>query len=202
MAKYTITIKSLIDNNFNFGLTSYPIFDENYRSILNDKILKHYYFNEIGQETAEMFKFMLNQKMNEIMDYYNTLYTEKINLFNRLTDNVNLTESFNRDTSTETTSNSTSQNNGKNLFQDTPQGKIWQDDIDEVNYATNVNMARNNIEDNSTANGTGEESYLKTIVGNNGNKYSFEVLKDLKDSLINIDMLIINDLSDLFMGIF
>lgn len=202
MAKYTITIKSLIDNNFNFGLTSYPIFDENYRSILNDKILKHYYFNEIGQETAEMFKFMLNQKMNEIMDYYNTLYTEKIKLFNRLTDNVNLTESFNRDTSSETTSNSTSQNDGKNLFQDTPQGKIWQGDIEEVNYATNVNIARNNITDNSIANGTGEESYLKNIVGNNGNKYSFEVLKDLKDSLINIDMLIINDLSDLFMGIF
>ena len=38
MAKYTVTIKSLLDNNFNFGLDSYPIFDENYRETLNENI--------------------------------------------------------------------------------------------------------------------------------------------------------------------
>ena len=31
MAKYTITIKELIDNNLTFALHEYPIFDENYR---------------------------------------------------------------------------------------------------------------------------------------------------------------------------
>ena len=176
MAKYTITIKSLVDNNFNFGLTSYPIFDEEYRSILNAKIIKHYYFNEIGQETAELFKFMLNQKLNEIMPYYNTLYTEKAKLINNLSGNVNLQESFDRDTSSETSSSSSSSNDGKNLFQDTPQGKIFQTDIDEQSYATNVNMSRNSIEDESSASGSGEESYTKTIIGNNGNKYNYEIL--------------------------
>ena len=166
MAKYTITIKSLIDNNFDFGLTSYPIFDENYRNTLNSKILNHYYFNEIGQETAEMFKFMLNQKMNEIMGFYNELYKERLTILNKLSSNVNLTESFERDTSNETSSTSTSSNDGKNLFQDTPQGKIFQTDIDEQNYATNVNMSRNNIEDSSSATGSGIENYIKTIVGN------------------------------------
>lgn len=202
MAKYTITIKSLIDNNFDFGLTSYPIFDENYRNTLNSKILNHYYFNEIGQETAEMFKFMLNQKMNEIMDYYNELYNERLTILNKLSSNVNLTESFERDTSNETSSTSTSSNDGKNLFQDTPQGKIFQTDIDEQNYATNVNMSRNNIEDSSSATGSGVENYIKTIVGNNGNKYNYEILKELKDNFINIDMMIINDLNELFMGLF
>ena len=51
MAKYTITIKTLIDNNFDFQMTSYPIFDEQYRNTLNTKILNHYYENEIGFET-------------------------------------------------------------------------------------------------------------------------------------------------------
>ena len=31
MAKYTITIGTLIKNNFNFGLDTYPIFDNMYR---------------------------------------------------------------------------------------------------------------------------------------------------------------------------
>ena len=48
MAKYTITIKTLIDNNFDFQMTNYPIFDENYRETLNHNILYHYYENEIG----------------------------------------------------------------------------------------------------------------------------------------------------------
>ena len=42
MAKYTITIKTLIDNNFDFGLQDYPLFNESYREILNNNILNYY----------------------------------------------------------------------------------------------------------------------------------------------------------------
>ena len=52
MSKYTTTIKTLIDNHFDFKMTSYPIFDENYRETLNNNILSHYYMSEIGFETA------------------------------------------------------------------------------------------------------------------------------------------------------
>lgn len=202
MSKYTITIKKLIDNNFDFGLDSYPIFDEEYRETLNTKILNHYYMNEIGQETPALFKFMLNQKMNEIMPLYNTLYQKQLTLLENLTGNVNLTEELSRDTSSSTESTSSSTNNGKNLFQDTPQGQISQTDIDNQTWATNVNMNRNTIDDESSASGTGTESYVKTIVGNNGNKYNFEILNKLSQELINIDMMIINDLNELFMGLF
>ena len=94
MAKYTITIKTLIDNNFDFQMTNYPIFDENYRETLNNNILHHYYENEIGFETAPLFRFYLNQKLNEIMPYYNELYKvqKKIIDENLLLNNVNLTE--------------------------------------------------------------------------------------------------------------
>ena len=74
MAKYTITIKTLIDNGFDFQLDGYPIFDEEYRETLNNNILNHYYENEIGFETAPLFRFYLNQKLNEIMPYYNQLF--------------------------------------------------------------------------------------------------------------------------------
>ena len=94
MAKYTITIKTLIDNNFDFQMTNYPIFDENYRETLNINILHHYYENEIGFETAPLFRFYLNQKLNEIMPYYNELYKIQKQLIdnNLLLNNVNIRE--------------------------------------------------------------------------------------------------------------
>ena len=204
MSKYTTTIKVLKDNNFNFGLDSYPIFDENYRETLNNNILNHYLMNEIGFETAELFKFYLNQKMNEIMPYYNELYKVQKKLIdeNLLLNNVNLTETLHGSNKTETSSTSQSLSNGKNLYQDTPQGQISQTDIDNQSWATNLTLNKNKIEDESNATGNGTNEYLKTIIGNNGGKFNIDVLNDIKNNLLNIDMMIINDLNELFMGIF
>lgn len=57
-----------------FGLSRYPIFDEEYREQLNAKIIYHYFMYEIGHETFHQFRFALARKMNEIMPYYNQLY--------------------------------------------------------------------------------------------------------------------------------
>ena len=210
MSKYTTTIKNLIDNNFDFQMTSYPIFDESYRTTLNQKILNHYYENEIGFETASLFRFYLNNKLNEIMPYYNDLYNIQKEVLKNATNNVNLTETFTRDTTTNTTSNSRSNNSGtnnsKNVFLDTPQGNTYKGTIDSTNYATNVTWNKNDttnaITDNSSSMGNGNENYIKKIIGNNGNKYSIEILEQIKNNLMNIDLMIINDLNDLFMGIY
>ena len=212
MAKYTITIKTLIDNNFDFQMTNYPIFDENYRETLNNNILHHYYENEIGFETAPLFRFYLNQKLNEIMPYYNELYKAQKKLIdeNLLLNNVNLTESLQGSNTTQSSSQSNSTNNGtsnnKNLFQDTPQGTISNTEIDAQTWATNLtldkNTTNNTINDNSSSNGTGTNEYIKTIIGNNGGKFNIDILNDIKNNLMNIDLMIINDLNELFMQIF
>lgn len=204
MAKYTITIKSLIDNNFDFKMDSYPIFDENYRDTLNQNILYHYYENEIGFETASLFRFYLNQKLNEIMPYYNELYKVQKKLIdeNLLLNNVNLKEQLIGSNTTKTNSTSQSSNNGKSLFQDTPQGQISQTDIDNQTWATNLTLNKNEISDQSNATGSGTNEYIKTIIGNNGGKFNIDVLNDIKNNLMNIDLMIINDLNDLFMQIF
>ena len=212
MAKYTITIKTLIDNNFDFQMTNYPIFDENYRETLNNNILYHYYENEIGFETASLFRFYLNQKLNEIMPYYNELYKAQKKLIddNLLLNNVNLTESLSGQNATTTSSTSQSTNNGtsnnKNLFQDTPQGEISNTDINNQKWATNLtldsNTTNNTINDSSSASGSGTNSYLKTIIGNNGGKFNIDILNDIKNNLMNIDLMIINDINELFMQIF
>lgn len=78
MANYTIELHKLIEMGFKLPLDEYPIFDENHRAILNDKIIAHYYFREIGQETPSRFAFNLRRKMNEIMPYYNQLYESEL----------------------------------------------------------------------------------------------------------------------------
>lgn len=202
MAKYTITIGTLMKNNFNFGLDTYPIFDNNYRQTLNQKILNHYYNNEIGFETPELFKFYLNNKLNEIMPYYNTLY-ENLKLYdNNLMSNVNLKEVLNRETANNVSSQSNSTTDTRNLYQDTPQGSLKETDIDNLKYATNLTLNDSNITDNATSQGDGTENYVKTIIGNNGSKYTYELLNELKNGILNIDMMIIDDLNELFMGVF
>lgn len=204
MAKYTITIKSLIDNNFDFQMTSYPIFDENYRETLNHNILYHYYENEIGFETAPLFRLYLNQRLNEIMPKYNELYKAQKKLIdeNLLLNNVNIREELEGSNSTQTSSKSQSHNKGKNLFQDTPQGEISNTEIDNQKWATNLTLNDNNIDDNSSASGSGTNNYIKTIIGNNGGKFNIDILNDIKNNLMNIDLMIINELYDLFMQIF
>ena len=219
MAKYTITIKSLIDNNFDFKMTDYPIFDENYRNVLNTKILNHYYEREIGFETAPLFRFYLNNKLNEIMDYYNTLYIKQKSLIDNIFDNVDIKESFKGNATNKTStksnsnsnSNSNSESNNRELYQVTPQGQIKMQDLDSdevyaTNYTKNKNNSNSNIIDESSSTGdssaTNTNDYIKTLVGRNGGKYNIELLNDLKNNLLNIDLMIINELDELFMQIF
>lgn len=74
----------------------FPIFDENYRPVLQAKILKHYYTQEIGEETVALWKLRLDTRLNEIMPYFNKLYLSELIEFNPLY-NVDYTRTGNRD---------------------------------------------------------------------------------------------------------
>lgn len=93
MSTYTATLKEICDAGLglnypstynqlesvlNYGVENffekYPIFDENYRTVLNKTIVGHYLNHEIGLETYALWKFELNQRLKEIMPYYNQLY--------------------------------------------------------------------------------------------------------------------------------
>lgn len=52
----------------------FPIWEESYRPTLCQKILRHYYFREIGEETVEFWKLRLQQTLGEIMPYYIQLW--------------------------------------------------------------------------------------------------------------------------------
>lgn len=106
-------VNTIIANSWNkIFTTNCTFFDENYRSVLCSKILKHYYLREIGAETVGIWKLWMNTKLEEIMPYYNQLYESARLEFDPLKD-VNYQKQHsgtndgtkNTDTSTDTTSN-------------------------------------------------------------------------------------------------
>lgn len=200
MAHYTITIKTLQDNNFDFGLNNYPIFDENYRATLNNNILNYYFESEIGVETPALFKKLLNDRMQLIMNKYNVMYkAQKELLEHDLLNNVNLREEYSGNSTSESESSGTGKN--RRLYQDTPQGKINMSDLDvQEAYATDYTIDQSNTD--NTINDNSTSGYIKTITGNNGNMYAIDVYNKFVSSFQNVDQLIIDELSDLFMGIF
>lgn len=76
-------IETAIPNIFNFD---FPVFDDNYKSVICTKILRHYYTREIGFETVGLWKLKLETKLCEVMPYFNQLYESELIKFNPLYD--------------------------------------------------------------------------------------------------------------------
>lgn len=245
------------DKVFDFD---FPIFDENYRSVLEDKILKHYYTREIGAETIGLWKLWLNTRMNEIMPYYNQLYASEAIKFNPMYDvdlttthqqtdnrNDNMTESElkvgSRDTdfsshdegsSSSHTDNDTStddrtKNDHWEMFSDTPSGGL--NGVRDEKYLTtamhttddksgsnvhSVNEVDNNGSSSNSSSGNSDtdysedinrnrqvgiknvQDYASHVVGKTAGKSYSSMLKEFRETFLNIDMQIINELRDLF----
>lgn len=220
-ANYSIMLIDIKDDtNLQNVLSSYPIYDEKYRDVLNKKILDHYAYQEIGFETPFLFAHYLKVRLNEIMDKYNLLYKSELLKLDPL-GNYNLKENFERENTGEANSNSTSDNTTNtssdstskmnHVFQNTPQGELAHEDIDNYSYATTHDLESNtenatgnkttttNMEDTTTS--TSTENYIKNIIGNKGMTVT-NLFKEFVNNFTSIDKLIIDELSDLFMQIY
>lgn len=216
MANYTTTVKSIIESGYDIDLKRYPIWEESYRETLNNAILKHYWFREIGFETAGLFKFHLNRVMAEIMPYYNRLYATTQYEFDPL-HNYNIKEIFSEDTSadknnTETlnlTDTSTVQSHktdaatthNESIYSDTPNGALPEGAIARGQYATNATIGSGNSNvttdgnSTSTATNTGTRANAGKDIGTRdytktitGNQYHnmAELIIDWRKAIINI----------------
>ena len=213
MSKYTITIRNLLDNDYELFDFDYPIFDEDYRNVLQQKIIDRYYFREIGLETPGQFKHYLKMRLNEIMPYYNQLYKSEGIMnkkdFNPLY-NLDTTETQTRTVSQETeasqtgTNSSSSESTGKNIFQDTPQNKLG----NTTDYATNITDDENNLSSTESGQSSTQgqanttEEYISKVMGSGGLRYPAEIIMEWRKSFLNIDVQILDNLNDLFMGVY
>lgn len=236
-------ITNAIPKIFNF---TFPIFDETYRTVLEKKILKHFYTREIGEETVGLWKLRLDTKLNEIMPYYNKLYKSELLEFNPLytanltrtkktdydsnrneNENINDTTKNNgtinstNESNTNGTGSGTSNNTSRDLYSETPQGALT--NVENETYLTNARkISTDGTTSSSTSNSsntsgsvtsedehtygrirgntdalTSTEDYLETVIGYDGTNASDLLLK-YRETFINIDMMVIQDLETLF----
>lgn len=198
MSKYTTQLRSLVESGYPVFDFDYPIFDVNYKPVLEQKIIDTYYFREIGLETAAQFKHFLKVKLNNIMPYYNELYGT-IGLITKddYFINLNTTEEHNRTIDTTNTQTSEANIAGQSVFSDTPQAKLQ-----GLDYATNVTDDESTTSGNTSGDSATTENYIIKSSGGGGMRYNADILMEWRKSFINVDLLIIAELNDLFMNIY
>lgn len=178
-------------------------FNPLYRPILCQKILKHYYFREIGCETVGLWKIWMNTKLEEIMPYYNQLYKSELIEFDPMA-NIKLISKHETKTNVDSNGNSTSKNKNtdtqKDLYSDTPQGALT--GIETETYLTNARKitgagdktGETQYKDNQDS----TENYNETITGKNSSESFSDMLNKYRETFINIDMMIIKEFEELF----
>lgn len=200
-------------------------FDEKYRGVLCKKILKHYYLREIGCETVGIWLLWMNTKLEEIMPYYNKLYESELIKFNPMYDvdwnrkgnkTGNESGSGSRSTSGNNsgtnTQSGTSSNTRKDLYSDTPQGALT--GVESETYLTNARKVSDSGETGVNGSTSGSykdsesssnkvdttENYVESVSGKQGTGSYSKMLNEFRETFLNIDMQVIEEFEEMFMG--
>ena len=216
MAKYTIELRALNNPPF-FKLFDfkYDFYEESKKEQFEQKFIDYFYMREIEHATAEEFKHELRTKLNLIAPYYKQLYETELKSKNiEFLLNKDLKETFIREveSDTESLSNFNNESNGKvkvetlSTTNDTPQNRI--DDLDK--YISSASKDKNTSDTSSSDNGssisqnsnTAKEETTLISKGNIGTTSSAQLLRDWRDVLINIDMMILEECEELFFKLF
>ena len=195
------------------------------RQQLNDKILNYYRFREIGQETFGRWLFELKTALEEIMPYYNQLFYSADQDFNPIYNvdyirntqrNKSNTDIGSQSSTTSASASASSTDNTKSVTSDTPQNQlsISNKNIDNLDYASEASWGKNDntSTDSSTSStnasnsiiGNEKEGTIETTKGNFGVVSAQDLIIKYRETLLNIEQLIINDkrIQELFMLIY
>lgn len=227
MANFTIELKKIANRpTVREALNGYQLFDESHREKLNNKILAHYWYYEIGHETVDMFVFQLRIKMNEIMPYYNELYKsaaqeygilDQFDVVNTIDQNGTQTGSTSVDNNvtanSEASQDSTNANTAKSraVGYELPQTRLSGDE----NYGTNAQDSLSSGDTTSHSTGNNRETTTGTTLSKNDSTSKVQneshskgrqtsgaqLVMEYRQAILNIDMMIIDELSELFMGL-
>lgn len=196
------------------------------------KVIDHYLFHQIGVETVARFKHNFRTRIREIMPYYIQLYksVKIMDELDDPFGNVDITETFEQESgninvsegsSTTSGSQSSTKTDSRIIIDDnthklstTPQGAIENLD-DYLTEAAKDNRQQTDTGDatdegtssgestvNSQSTDSGTVKHTLTRKGNQGvNTYAHDMI-ELRESFINVDMMVIGALRDLFLLIY
>ena len=222
VTRVTVELGELVDAGINIWDFDYPsYYSGEEKAAFEQKVLDHYRFRQIGQETPGRWLHYFRTRIREIMPYYIQRY-KSVELFESIPDpleSYNLTEEYeeSRNDSSETSSTATNERssessnnesgNGLKKMLDTPQGQVslidtYMSNAEENTHATTNSATGQEDESSSstgTASATGSVKTKLTRRGNIGVQPLGDELQKLRAAFINVDMEIINELNDLFL---
>lgn len=199
-------------------LNRYPLFDEDYRARLNGLIIDRFYNREIGHETVSMFTLKLRSHLNEHMPYFNKLYRlELIDVDPLSTINMQTLTSSTAEQQMQSTQqasaeghNETESSTGsktRSVFSDLPQTML----AGNEDYATNATDANGGATANAQTDETTSTETDTTSEGTNttdGDSHTYgyqghaaELLAVAREAVANIDVMVLDSMEVLFMGI-
>lgn len=180
----TIELREVVKDSDIFDRCDpFPIWDEDHRGELEKKIIEHYYFRQIGFETVGRFKFYLNTRLREIMPRYNKLYKTTLFKYNPI-ENYNMEEG--------STDERTADAETLSKYSETPQGPLQ--DIIDGKYLTNAN--------HGTDKHKGKDTHSAWRHGNIGVTTTQQMIEAERKIIIDLDLMIIEELKDLFLGVY
>ena len=216
MAKYTFELRRLFDFYTretvegwfkDYELSDYLTDDEIQviedrgtwsKDKLAKKIVDHYFMREIGFETPYLFQHYVKITMQEIMEQKLPLIYSASIEYDPLV-NVDYSETFSR--AINNTLNSSDNASGLTVNSTTPQGEISKETILQGKYASST-QAGESTNQSATAGNT-QEASTKAVKGNSGvSATAQKMIQQYRENIIAIDKEIIDELNDLFMGLY
>lgn len=166
----------------------YPLSSKVNREDFECQILNHFIMRRIGQETFTAFQLFLENKLNEILPYYNIMFDSlaDYNLFND-------GEVITRNRQDNGTSSLNSTNEMKSKYAEYPMNQL--NDIDDGKYVTN--QTTNNGTNGS--NGTSSNTMSETETRSNLDK--MDLYQKYLQTRNSIMTMIYKDLDILFYGL-
>ena len=173
---------------------------------LAKKIVDHYFMREIGYETPALFQHFAKIKMQEIMEYeLPVVYSNSLEYDPLESVLFDITETRKIKGTGESSSESNSNGTGLSVASDTPQTNINKQEILAGQYASQTNASESNtgVTGNTSTESETEEEFTHHEQGNKGVLDSYQkMLVDYRKSLVAVDKEIIEQLDELFMGIY
>ena len=203
MSKYTTELRYIIESGYELkSLKDYPIFDENYRQVLNKYILNHFWLREIGAETVGEFDLFLGNTLNEIMPYYNGLFKMAMSEIDPLT-NYKYKEVMDREDNSNSNTTNTNSSNGKIVDSTPADGLVNMNAIEQNLYASSAQLSANDNHNVGNVSSKSETDYVKTISGYTGVSVG-KLYDEYRRYVVSVVRLLMNDkdLNQCFMGVY
>lgn len=212
MSDTTITIYQLQQNNFDFGMRDYEIFDEAYRPLINKAILDYYKWREICYQNPARWRDALNNRLDLIFrNKYNMLYKIKQTEFNPLY-NIEIKETFEHELKSSENSSAKATDTGDSdtlqLSSSYPSEQMTKNDFDNFIYVDGggktENKTKNSTESEGNTSNNTIESYTRKTEGSSAGLPFSKALIQFQQFVnsYNLDQKVIDELKDLFITVF